>query len=91
MLNNGGIQSLATVEFPQTYDPFIPMIAGEQSFTVSVKLPGNKHKFSLNLYDNFYGCLTSLSIIFQLYHDGQFYWLEETEIHGENRKHSESN
>ena len=67
MLINGGIQSLSTVEFPQTYDPLIPVIAVEQSLIVSVKLPGNKHKFSLNLYDNFLWMLTSLSIIFQLY------------------------
>ena len=76
MLNNGGIQSLATVEFPQTYDPFIavPVIPGEQSLIISVKIPESKHQFSLNVYDNGCGCLTLLSIIFQLYHHGQCYW-----------------
>jgi hypothetical protein len=45
-----------------TYDPFIavPVIPGEQSLIISVKIPESKHQFSLNVYDNGCGCLTLL-------------------------------
>jgi len=38
-----------------------------------------------NIID-FVGCLTPFATIFRLYHGGQFYWMEETGLPGENHR-----
>jgi hypothetical protein len=40
---------------------------------------------------DFFGCLTPLSAIFQLYHGDQFLVVEEAEVPGENHRPWESN